>query len=114
MAFFSDRLPDACVRRCGSVIEAAHIRNVLEAAGIPAEVRNDRLWGALGEIPLQEAWPQVWVEPRDAERARALLRQLERGPVRPAWTCPKCGESLEGQFTACWSCGSERASESPQ
>jgi len=21
------------------------------------------------------------------------------------WTCAKCGETLEGQFTECWKCG---------
>jgi predicted nucleic-acid-binding Zn-ribbon protein len=25
------------------------------------------------------------------------------------WTCPKCGERLEGSFDACWSCGTTRA-----
>jgi hypothetical protein len=24
------------------------------------------------------------------------------------WTCPQCGEPLEGQFTACWQCGTAR------
>ena len=82
------------------------MRNVLEHAAIPCELRNDRLWSALGEIPLPEAWPQVWVEDeRDLERARAVLRELERGTSAPAWRCPACGERLEGQFTHCWHCG---------
>ncbi|MEP0845567.1 MAG: DUF2007 domain-containing protein [Phycisphaerae bacterium] len=30
--------------------------------------------------------------------------------VRPApWTCGRCGERIEAQFTACWNCGAERA-----
>jgi hypothetical protein len=95
-----------CVYRGSTVIEAAHVCNVLVHAAIPCELRNDRLWSALGEIPLPEAWPQVWVEDeRDVERARAVLRELERGAPVPAWTCPACGEWLEGQFTHCWQCG---------
>jgi len=91
------------------VVEAAHIRNVLEACGIPAQLKNDRLWGAVGEIPILEAWPQVWVEREsDISKARACLSALERAPDRPAWTCRHCGEWLEGQFLACWHCGRER------
>jgi hypothetical protein len=97
------------VHRCASVIEAAHVRNVLEACGIPAQLKNDRLWGAVGEIPILEAWPQVWVEHEaDAARARDCLRALERAPDAPAWACPGCGEPLEGQFVSCWRCGRER------
>jgi hypothetical protein len=102
-------LPPRCVFQGNTVVEAAHVRNVLESAGIACELRNDRLWSALGEIPLLEAWPQVWVvDERDRERARAVLKELERGPATPAWTCPGCGEWLEGQFTSCWQCGHER------
>jgi hypothetical protein len=24
------------------------------------------------------------------------------------WTCSRCGEKLEGQFTACWNCGAAK------
>lgn len=106
------KLDPRCVYQGNTVVEAAHVRNVLEHSGIPCELHNDRLWSALGEIPLLEAWPQVWVQDeRDRERAREVLRELERGPSRPAWSCPACDEWLEGQFTACWSCGCERPAE---
>lgn len=107
--FARKKLDPRCVFQGTTVVEAAHVRNVLESAGLAAELRNDRLWSALGEIPVIEAWPQVWVvDVADAERARAVLRDLERGPHAPAWTCPGCGEWLEGQFTSCWQCGRER------
>ena len=57
-----------------SVIEVVHLRNVLESAGIACEVRNDRLGGALGEIPFVECWPQLWVRNAgDVLRARGLI-----------------------------------------
>ena len=34
---------------------------MLETAGIACEIRNDRLAGALGEIPFVECWPELWV-----------------------------------------------------
>ncbi len=108
------KLDPRCVYQAGTVVEAAHVRNVLESAGIAAELKNDRLWSALGEIPVIEAWPQVWVlDERDAARAKQVLRDVERGPAVPSWTCPACGEWLEGQFTACWHCGAERSPGTP-
>jgi hypothetical protein len=109
MLFGPRKLDPRCVYQGTTVLEAAHVRNVLASAGIEVELRNDRLWSALGEIPIIEAWPQVWVvDLGDAERARRVLRDLERAPQAAAWTCPACGEWLEGQFTSCWQCGQER------
>lgn len=109
MMFGRRKLDPHCVFQGTTVVEAAHVRNVLESAGVAAELRNDQLWSALGEIPVIEAWPQVWVvDLADVERARAILRDLERGPAAPSWTCTACGEWLEGQFTSCWQCGHER------
>lgn len=109
MFFTAPKLHPRCVFQGSTVVEAAHVRNLLESAGIAVELKNDRLWSALGEIPVIEAWPQVWVDdPRDADRARSVLRDLDRGSTSPAWTCTACGEWLEGQFTACWHCGGER------
>ena len=28
--------------------------------------------------------------------------------IQSAWTCPSCGEKLEGQFGSCWKCGANR------
>ena len=109
MSLFRRHDPPRLVQRCASLQEAAHLKNVLVASGIPAELKNDRLCGAVGEIPILEAWPQVWVESEaDIGRARACLKALERPPLATPWTCGACGESLEGQFLACWRCGAER------
>ena len=94
------------VHTAESAIEIAHLRNVLESAGIPCIVRNDRLSGVIGEIPFVECWPELWVrEPGHALRAKGLIDEA----LRPAqdsegWTCARCGERCEGQFTECWNC----------
>lgn len=89
-----------------SLIEIAHLRNLLESAGIRCVIRNDRLAGALGEIPFVECWPELWLaDERDALRAKGII-DAELAPAEPAepWTCPGCGERLEGQFGECWRC----------
>ncbi|HQU16211.1 MAG: hypothetical protein B7Z66_09995 [Chromatiales bacterium 21-64-14] len=86
----------------------SHLRNVLEAQGIPCVLKNEYLGGAAGELPLIEVWPELWVQD-DAryQQAQVLVEQtLTTGPeAGPAWTCPRCNEPIEGQFTDCWHCG---------
>ena len=43
-------------------------------------------------------------EPRCPECGQ-LFTRVEAGPP---WTCPKCGEQCEAQFTQCWKCGRAR------
>jgi hypothetical protein len=92
-----------------SIVEIAHLRNLLEAAGIPCVVRNERLSGALGELPLFDCWPELWVVRNgDQLRARGLV-DCARGmpnPRGPDWQCARCGEIVEGQFEECWRCAS--------
>ena len=84
-----------------SLVEIAHLRNLLEAQGIGCHVRNDQLM-AVGEIPFVECWPELWLQrPGDALRARAVIDlALCPSPASDPWTCPGCGERIEGQFGA--------------
>ncbi|HEY2145500.1 MAG TPA: DUF2007 domain-containing protein [Steroidobacteraceae bacterium] len=93
------------VFRASTLLQVAHARNVLIAAGIESELRNQYLAGALGDLPMLETWPQLWVED-DLEKA--ALRALEKAAAAPTgapWTCGQCGEKLEPQFISCWRCG---------
>ena len=91
--------------------EAHLIRGVLEAAGIRADVRGDQLFGAFGELPVL---PTVWIRDEAlAPHADRLIGEFLRGTAAvryrdERWICERCGEALEGQFTACWSCGALR------
>ena len=83
-----------------------HLRALLEAEGIACVVRNEYLGGAAGELPPHECAPELWVvDATDWARALALV-DAETGPVDTTpWTCPGCGEVVEGQFGSCWHCG---------
>ena len=77
----------------------------LVGAGISASVQRAYASGIVGEIPPDQALPEVWVWD-DAEhgRADALLYELRHRPSRH-WMCLGCGESVDGPFDQCWNCG---------
>ena len=90
-----------------SLVTINHFKNVLESEGIPCRIKNEYLGGIAGEMPLTETWPELWVlNELDFDRARQLLDDaiVDESPSAP-WQCKKCGESNEGQFAACWKCG---------
>ena len=93
------------VFRAASLIEVAHARNILVAMGIQSELRNQYLGGALGDLPMLETWPQLFVADEDESAAlRALARAAKASSGTP-WICTQCGEHSEPQFTHCWRCG---------
>ena len=81
----------------------------LSGAGIAASVQ--RIWAGsiAGEIPVDQALPEVWVMD-DARHAEALqlLHELRKPPWR-RWACRGSGEIVEGPFEQCWNCGAARA-----
>jgi len=100
------------VHTADSIIEIAHLRNVLEQAGIACIVRNERLGGVVGEIPFVECWPELWVlRNGDALQARGLIDTVRAASSvpHPDWICAECGERVEGQFDACWRCSTPAA-----
>jgi len=97
--------------RAPNVVIAQHWMNILAAAGVPCELHNRYLSGAMGEIPADQCAPEIWLtDERDEKLARKLIADATNGPPpgAPAWHCPQCGETLEAQFTVCWQCGRER------
>jgi Putative prokaryotic signal transducing protein len=93
------------VFRAASLLQVAHARNVLTAAGIESELRNQYLAGALGDLPMLETWPQLMVEDALESAAFRALEAAAKAPSGAPWTCNQCGEQLEPQFTTCWRCG---------
>jgi hypothetical protein len=77
----------------------------LASAGIAANVQRAYASGIAGEIPPDQALPEVWVlDAADHARAKALLHELLHQPHRH-WLCHACGETVDGPFEQCWNCG---------
>ncbi len=91
-----------------NTLELEQIGHELTGAGIKFVMRNmNRTGQAAGEIPPIVCWPEIWVthdeELPPAKRILArVLEELDNPGI--AWTCPDCGERLEGQFGSCWRC----------
>lgn len=94
-------------------IEAQFLRDFLERHLIRTAVLGDYLAGAAGDLPV-DIFPTLWVvDDDDLSRARELVdRFLSQSAAEESgmpWTCPACGETVEGGFDVCWNCGHERA-----
>ena len=87
-----------------------HLQSVLADAGINCWIKNQSLSGAIGMLPANACWPELWLyDAADSRQALALINPIiTTAPNRhAAWRCD-CGEQLEGQFEICWHCGRER------
>jgi predicted amidophosphoribosyltransferase len=101
--------------RAADSTEAHALRDRLTAERIPAAVMGESLQSGHG-LPITS--PTVWVGKRHLDRARKVLEtflaQRSAGSAAPArkasWSCPVCGERIEGQFEVCWKCQTARPS----
>jgi hypothetical protein len=106
----SERTTDLGERQVfeGPEADATIVRLALEHEGIRTRIQSanagrTRLRGAVYVVDLSQV-----------EQARAIVARHVKGgyPSNAAlgspWTCPKCGESVEGQFEACWKCGTPK------
>lgn len=89
--------------------DAHLVRNMLEQAGIPAHIFNANAIGALGDLPMSAAYPQVWIaQIHQEQHARSVVAEYSRAtPPLDAKACSRCGEANPGEFELCWSCGAE-------
>jgi len=95
-----------------TLIASGYIKNLLESCNIDCMIKNLNLGGAIGEIPPIECWPEVWIiNDEDYAEATNIINSTLQDNLQATarWTC-QCGETLEGQFSACWHCGAERTS----
>jgi hypothetical protein len=86
------------------------VKGLLEEAEIPCMVRNENLSTALGELPFTECSPEIWIQnDEDYSRASEIVNAWRNAEVEDhgPWLC-RCGETIEGQFSSCWSCSAER------
>jgi hypothetical protein len=87
-------------------IAVHHAKNLLAAEGIAAEVRNEFLSSAMGELPPAECQAELWVNGAQLPLAEEILRRP--AVSGPDWCCASCGEVSGAQFAQCWKCGAFR------
>lgn len=77
----------------------------LSQAGVATTVQRMFAGGMAGELPPDQAQPELWVtdEAQWAEAGRLL--QAFRHPTPRRWACPGCDEVIDGPFELCWNCG---------
>jgi len=79
--------------------------DVLNSAGFAVTVQRAYASSIAGEIPPDQALPELWlVDEAQWVDARRLLHELQHPPQR-RWACRGCGELIDGPFDHCWSCG---------
>jgi len=79
--------------------------DMLSQGGIAASVQRAYASSIAGELPPDQALPEVWVQDDDQlDAARVLLQQLRHAPWQH-WCCPGCREQIDGPFEQCWNCG---------
>lgn len=90
-----------------SLPDAHLIRNLLREAGIEAHVLNENAQGGVGQLPVMDAYPQIWIaDERDLPRAREMIEAFEQMPsVRSSLRCERCTEQNPSTFQVCWNCG---------
>lgn len=87
------------VHSSSTVTEAELVMSLLRHGGIGTELHGES--GAR----LGVSGYEVWVDARNEERARELLRELEEGSDETVVACPRCSESTPSHFERCWKCG---------
>jgi hypothetical protein len=88
--------------------EVGLLKNVLQKAGIRCVEKNEQLAQVIPSAPFQA---ELWVENEADYPAAATLLAEWQNPTSGAgagWTCSRCGEKLESQFSKCWKCGTRR------
>ena len=93
-------------------MEAAFVVAMLNDHDIPATVLGELLGVARGELPAtMQTQPAVFVPAENLQQAAHVLQAWLSGELaekQPDWTCPGCGELIEGQFGLCWNCQTPR------
>ena len=80
--------------------------DMLNSAGFAVSVQRAYAGGIAGEIPPDQALPELWLhDDHQARAAGQCLHGLQNPPER-RWACPGCAEVIDGPFEQCWNCGS--------
>lgn len=90
--------------------EAHMIKEELASVGIISTIFGLDL---ISKSRLPDYLPTIFVEDHQFEEALKILQVLKKNQeiVHPAWICTNCREENEGQFSACWKCGTNLESK---
>jgi hypothetical protein len=79
--------------------------DMLTGVGVAATVQRAWTSSIVGELPPDQALPEIWLQ--DASQFEAALKLLKDWSLLPhrLWACPGCQEIVEGPFDSCWNCG---------
>ena len=93
--------------RAPSLPDAHILRGLLAQSGIVAHVFNENAQSGVGQLPVGEALPELWLDDeRDLTRAHELLREFEAAPcLTGSLRCGGCAEDNPANFQVCWHCG---------
>lgn len=81
-------------------------KNLLEAEGIEAFIKNEFSHCAVGDLAPQDAWPELWLYVDDAyDSAKKIIDAMQQPSDAVDWQCQQCKESNDGSFELCWNCG---------
>jgi hypothetical protein len=77
----------------------------LSAAGFESRVLRAYASGIAGEIPVDQALPEVWLLDDGQHGAANAWFQRWMQPAERRWACPVCAEIIDGPYDTCWNCG---------
>ncbi|MDN3638595.1 DUF2007 domain-containing protein [Simiduia curdlanivorans] len=90
-----------------TLFELQLIRNQFDFAGLETQVRNEFAGGAMGELPVWDCWPELWLlDESKLDKARAIVALFSptSDAERPEIRCTICGNACPGNFQRCWHC----------
>ena len=74
-------------------------------AGVQTSVQRAFAGSIAGELPPDQAQPELWVSDDGQWAEAGRLLQAFRHPAGRLWACPGCREIIDGPFEQCWNCG---------
>jgi len=94
-----------------SITEASIVRGRLDQAGIRSWLQEELTAGQPFYFGAGSAGIKLQVASGDLQQVRELIAdEGKTGPDSnaPPWTCPRCGNEVDGGFEICWSCQAAR------
>lgn len=74
-------------------------------AGVSTTVQRVFAGSIAGELPPDQALPELWIDDDDELQRAGTLLDAFRHPPSQTWACPTCHEIIDGPFQQCWNCG---------